>query len=603
MSLLVQSSDRRGCGPSGLAPPSSHRYKEITCVASVAFPPALERSTQKREWKKIAFFFFNPVVTPILVVVALVGLVFGAVIGTTRRLYELCDPKSRALAQSVAQMQADVLRAQLYTLRKVSSIYAQEISIPKSTYSKELNTLIALIRSPVKKEKEPERMHQVRRQLRRLLQTEEYKAHWKTDRVDVVYLQLLAQGLKTGARSGRSLENVGRYLQENYGDNTVIGKPLSVRQFSKNVEQMYQKMPALHRTHWFWKIVWWCAHPLKSIHAVKAEGFLRFLGFHPEIYNSYEHGNLEQCVGYFKYAHSRRAFFLGPGLGQDREIDCAFLEAQRKQGVTHWQHSLENSDNPGEITRLDAQSRISDHFPDTLVFHSSQLDGPCELGFGIREDAPLFVRKYYTQLEKHLERQEGAAPFHDKPRVAPKDNGFTFDRRYLSVGDVKGALRAAYKIMNSSLRGCAHWRALSARRKARTLLLTFEVLAKLKALLNMMQIQTAPAQGSLPAMHTSAEACKQDIDRGIVLNVLTQICIALLHGETISSELSELLTGMTFARALMVDGRAPIEHRLEGIPDFLKLISRTPAVQHHFITSLREFLGEASDQLTFHISR
>ena len=578
------------------------RVASIAQGGLLSFPLELERSHRERNWKVITF---NLIVTMIVAPVIPIIVVLGALVGSVRRLYELCDPKTRELTQQIDAMKTEVMSNQLKAMRKAARIFNRVLPQAQegNKYGKEIEALIDLILDDVKDGKEQERVQEVRRRLRALLQSPEYKAHWKDERGDIFFLQIIALSLKIGGKSGCPLQRVGQYLQEMYGRGDAPRDPVTLDTVAQHLESIYAKIPVFHKSSWIKMIIWWCAHPEKAFEALIGEGFLCRFGYYPEEYNSYEHGNLEQMVGVFELADHRMAFFHGAGLGQDREIDCAFLEAQRKLGATHWQHSIENSEHSGEKTRLDAQSRMAMHFDSTMIFSSSQFDGPAEKGFGIDTKSPRFVDQYFMQLSALLGLTDDSAPYHAMPKVEEEDNGFTFDPSVMNYHEVIGAHQNAQMAMTSITRANPHWRPLSSRRKAKVLLISFEVFAKLKTLLNLMAAQAANGElqvelERLGTLNTSAEACKQDIDRAIVINVLTQVSIVLLHGETLTPELENFLTGMTFSRSIMVDDRAILQKRFEAIPDFLKVVGHSPCV---FAQALAQYLGADAERLNFEI--
>lgn len=594
-----------GSGPHSVAPESAAsqaadaqqvRAASVAQEALSPFPPELKRSHNKRSWTKIAL------VTPLLILLSPAVLVLGALVGSIRRLYELCDPKTRELSQKIDAMKTEVMSNQHKAMRKVARVFKrifekEPLKTNNKEYRKAIDSLITLILEDVKGGKKQERVQKVRRQLRMLLQSPEYKEHWKHNRRDdISFLQILAHGLKTGGSSGKAMQRVGQYLQEQYGRGNEQRSLVDFKAFAERLEMIYAKIPTFHQTH-LNKILWCCAHPQKIMESLVGEGILpSWFGFHTEDYNSYEHGNLEQMAGIFELNNHKMAFFHGPGLGQDREIDCAFLEAQRKFGAMHWQHSLENTEHKGEKTRLDAQSSMAEHFNDTMVFSSSQFDGPAEKGFKIDAKAGDFIDQYYERLSDLLGLNDETASYHSMPKVNEKDNGFTFDSNIMSTDDISGAHQNAQQAMIEATKDNAHWKSLNTERKAKVLLASFEVFAKLKTLLTLMNKQTEQKE-----LNTSSEACKQDIDRGIILNVLTQVCIALLQQQPLSSEQEDFLTGMTFSRSIMVDSRAILRKRFEAIPDFLKVVGQSKQSQDSFTQVLKDYLGTDANDLHFEI--
>ena len=86
------------------------------------------------------------------------------------------------------------------------------------------------------------------------------------------------------------------------------------------------------------------------------------------------------------------------------------------------------------------------------------------------------------------------------------------------------------------------------------------------------------------------QACKQGIDRGVIINVLTRLYIDGMNGVTIDEEYIKQTVGMVLLRPGMVDDRSMFMDRFEALSDMLHIIAETP----EFFDDLKEFFGETS---------
>ena len=558
-------------------PPSSISTDKVTSLANQTLPPWVPRTHQARNWKiaigVISGILFSPV------------LLAAVVLGALYRAYECLNPNVRAWKKKVGELKERVnqhrLQAMKEVLAKSDSLIRPLSDAAGTKYRINFRDLVALLDAPLAPGKAHLRFQAVRKELRKVLQSPEYLRQRQGDGADIRFLQHLAASLKLGGRAQEPLRDVGDYLKK-YGlpqTHAQDGSPQTHAQgslrLSKEMRQIFQGLPALKKTQIVWKLLWYCAHPQKTLHSLvglsgasqnmkKPHPLLEAVckivsafGYHGEDYNSYDHGNEEQMIGEFVYQEKRMLFFLGPGLGQDREIDLAYLDYLKQNKRMHWQQSLENPDVPGEEARRKVQQTILRGYGD--LFTAISLDGEEVKGFGL-QDGNDFVEKYYNRLD----------PLVQENFVLPQEQ---------RDAALMQARSLAHKITSDN----NEWKMLSAPRKGAVLLSLFQLLATLR----IMKDQFSQA-GSSGVVGVRSEACKQDIDRGVVMNALTLFSMEALKEDPQWDRIASLLHGVVFSRALMVDERAILPKRFEIIPNFLSVVGATDQTFQAFTRALKE---------------
>ncbi|GAB4185061.1 MAG: hypothetical protein Tsb0015_01700 [Simkaniaceae bacterium] len=85
------------------------------------------------------------------------------------------------------------------------------------------------------------------------------------------------------------------------------------------------------------------------------------------------------------------------------------------------------------------------------------------------------------------------------------------------------------------------------------------------------------------------QACKQDIDRGAVMNALTRINMKILGNETLAKEELYDLHAMIFGRSDSVDHRRILAPRFQPFVDLLDLIANDP---HAYKKALQDYFSK-----------
>ena len=117
--------------------------------------------------------------------------------------------------------------------------------------------------------------------------------------------------------------------------------------------------------------------------------------------------------------------------------------------------------------------------------------------------------------------------------------------------------------------------------------------ASVKGLKTMVAQSTALHSGETVYVNQS---CKQNIDRGLVVNIATILLADVLAGKELTGERVHQIVGMTLVRPGMVDDRAIMDSRLNPLCDLLGAMEQDPAL----LIAVKSEIGSSVD---FHESR
>jgi len=93
------------------------------------------------------------------------------------------------------------------------------------------------------------------------------------------------------------------------------------------------------------------------------------------------------------------------------------------------------------------------------------------------------------------------------------------------------------------------------------------------------------------------QACKQDIDRGVVANVMTQALFQMLAGKEFSQDDVNRIVGMVIGRADYVEEREIINNRVQGLIDALNVISQNEKDFKFYLNIFLHYCNGGHDQL------
>lgn len=317
----------------------------------------------------------------------------------------------------------------------------------------------------------------------------------------------------------------------------------------------------------FWSIF----HPQKA--------FTAFIGNQSGIgkyYNSYAHGNANIYLGYYQVNGKKVHFYQGPGPTGDR-LFGAFLQHLENHGATHQQLSLEQPGQAGEAERRLLQLDMKEAHPDTLSLLAMPLDGPAWKGTG-PFSGEMDSSNYFDTLKDFVMTDDAHRTMQ---RDRTEDNGFYFPKEAISDKELDDAFTFATTRFTEFEDNSSHFKDMDGKRENKARLLAFDTLVSVQAMFNY-------AKGSKGEMSYS-QACKQDIDRGVIVNVLTRVYIDGMNGVTIDEAYINQLVGMVDIRPEMVEGRIILMDRFEPLSDMLHIIAADP---DHFFGKMKAFFGD-----------
>jgi hypothetical protein len=235
----------------------------------------------------------------------------------------------------------------------------------------------------------------------------------------------------------------------------------------------------------------------------------------PLKYNSYQHGNANVRIGAFTINGNRVHMLLGPTPTCDRLFRAHLEYLKEKKKGMHSQHTLESPWQKAENARREEQAQIAEDHEGQVVYT-----------FG------------------HVEDKKGDPHLEEEGIVLPA----TF------TGRQKKGLETLLGVMFPKGQ-------LS--EKARRL--GMQSLIAIQGLINLPKGE-----------HFMGQACKQDIDRGVLVNVLTILFMDQLEGKKLTDERIAQILGIVLLRPGLVDDRAILGKRYEALKEVLEYLSKKP---------------------------
>jgi len=248
---------------------------------------------------------------------------------------------------------------------------------------------------------------------------------------------------------------------------------------------------------------------------------------HPLAYNSYQHGNANVRIGAFEVNGSKIHMILGPTPTCDR-LFVGHLQHLKETGMgVHAQHTLESPWQKAENVRRIEQQRVAEHFKDEVVYT-----------FG------------------HIENKGGRPHLREEGVALPKN---------FTKAQAEGINTLAEEMFGSD----------ELSDKARRLGL--QTLVAIQGIFNLPKGE-----------HSMGQACKQDIDRGVLVNVLTILFMDQLANQPLTDERIAQILGIVLLRPGLVDDRAILKKRYDALSELVHFIAKKPEV---FDSMKRHFLG------------
>ncbi|NGX45676.1 MAG: hypothetical protein K940chlam2_00833 [Chlamydiae bacterium] len=314
-------------------------------------------------------------------------------------------------------------------------------------------------------------------------------------------------------------------------------------------------------------VFWALFHPQKT--------FAAFLGNDGDFgkgYNSYENGNANIYLGHYQVGETKMHFYQGPGPTGDRVFE-AHLQYLENHGLKQLQHTLEQPGQAGEAARRLMQLEMAKAHLITMTLIATPLDGPAWKGTGPFADEMESI-EYFDTLQEFV--MDGRA-HREMPTNPAEDNGFYFPEEVISDSELETAFDFSKWRFTEFEMDSLHYKAMDSRRQNKARLLAFDTLVSLVVMVN-------SAEGEEMFF---GQACKQDIDRGVVINILSRVFIDGMNGVKIDKTYINQIAGMLHLRPEMVENRAIVMDRFEPLFDMLQILSESP----NFFTELKRDFG------------
>lgn len=464
----------------------------------------------------------------------------------------------------------------------------------------EINQVIEAIRQAPKEDLEAYLQTNVREPLDRLQKSLAYQVLYEIEgrkHPFVRAVQDLSVALRIEAHGIEQLQDLGaRYTSRVKKETGPVPAEGTITYLAEALDQTIGKYHWSYKIESFFdKVLVWRSYPEKTKMAVLSHQPDRALD-----YNSYQVGNFDMAVGDYELGVRKMRAIHGPTPTSDQLL-IAQLEAQKQVGGIHLQHNLEHpAFSRGDRTRIEYLLEVEKAFPGTFRLVSTPLDGPAMRLQGRSGDyfkssqtAREFFLKYGTYAftgkmdtpAEDFKQLEGEA----HRRVDPKgDNGFYLGKEVMTDGQ----FRLAFECAASAFEGVdlSHEKS----RHARALQVGLQGFLALGAVVKTLQdAYQTPAEAEEALLQaTFGQACKLDIDRGVILNVMTRVYFQLAAGKTLTeADISEII-GTVVGRAELVSGRTIIFDRYQPLSDALRLIGDN---EKTVAEALKRFLREGFD--------
>lgn len=315
-------------------------------------------------------------------------------------------------------------------------------------------------------------------------------------------------------------EAEGMKAFQTYGKNAIgkISAP-TYTTLANTLDKSLKKQKTFNKDSHLSNLFWIFAHPHKAL----AAGFDNLKLKDPIYYNSYVNGNQNVHVGTFSVGKNKMHLSLGPTPTCDR-LFLGHLDYLRSKNQKRFQQDLESTYKKGERIRIHEKERMANAYEDILTYLRCPLDG--KLWKSKSED---FFSEIATEMESEFRI----------PRSLQKNASELLSITQESVKNVKGHNKAK--------------------------LLAFNTALAVQAILKTAQRDAYMGQ-----------ACKQDIDRGVLLNVMTILFFDALGNKPLTEKRVQQIVGIVLGRAGIVDDRKILKGRYEALSDLLHIIAKDP---------------------------
>lgn len=463
----------------------------------------------------------------------------------------------------------------------------------------EINAILDAIQNAPKEDLEQYLQVEVRERLDRLQKSLAYKILLKIEgrgHPFVKAVQDLSLALRLDAQGMDHLQDLGRryipLVKKELGPAPLVG---SVRYLADALDETIGKY------HWSYKIeslfdklLVYRRYPEKTAMAVLSHKPDRALD-----YNSYQVGNFDMAFGEYSLGGDRIRAIHGPTPTGDQLL-IAQLEAQREYGGIHLQHNLEHpAFSRGDRRRIEYLLEVERAFPETFRLMSTPLDGPAmrlegRVGeyFKRCQTVQEFFLKYGTYAFTGR-TEDPAEDFSDLDgeahRIveAKRDNGFYLGKDVMTDKQ----FRLAFECASDAFSFVNFEKETEKARLARALQVGVQGFIAVGAVVKTLQdAYASPTEAEEALLRASfGQACKLDIDRGVILNVMTRVYFHVAAGKSLTEDDIAEIIGTVVGRAELVSGRTIIFDRYQPLSDALRLIG---ANEERVRGSLQRFVQE-----------
>jgi len=446
----------------------------------------------------------------------------------------------------------------------------------------DVETIIDLLRNE-SKQPASEQLLKVRRALNQAIKSDAYQVLKNNIQNPCTYfLQIMAYTITT---QGSGTETA-RKLGEKALKGQTLGEDTNWGDLAKLLKKSVRNTCTFNRNTKANSLFYVLAFPMKIAHELKGR-------FFPSEYNSYEHWNMNFKMGDFMFGSQKIGTFFGPGPGtRSDEVVQAEMDLldHVSKPILRTQVTLESPQKQheqvrrNEILQFDKRNKVW-----TAAGH---LDGKIYKGkkeFKEIQSTRDFIEKVRQASDDHFNRN---AVFD----AGSKEKSISKEE----VTRGEDAFTAALSQFESS----DHWKKLKSKKEkgnarlSKALSLGLQSFLNMRILSNMYRKLTSNKSQVLKELDQELDrlkvesnfcvACKQNIDRGLIMNILLRLYVEALSGQPLTPEKVHEIVGYTLLRAGIVDGRALIRNRLEALYDFLSLIGNNQKI---LIDSLRTYLA------------
>jgi hypothetical protein len=454
--------------------------------------------------------------------------------------------------------------------------------------------IIRLIKTEPKEGECQQHMQLIRQKIDEAISSPAYQELEKTEKIEMInFLKHAGYILNTQTEGMSIIEQIGHdaveqtqayakldNLEDEHDEPSFSGKDLS-----SITREAIRNTPGYRRDTLGQILLWIVANLKKAFYGFIDE-------FIPGGYRHFKPCQLDNSfiyVGNYVIGNQSVQFNLGPSVASDNIFEKAHLLFLKKHHKIHYQHSLEEAKHKrGEKSRTAIQKKIAKEEKETFFYWRSSLDG--DIWKGKKEFSQIRnVKDYHDKLRTRIAKsQQGIETGFDLGKVFDQediDQALFYSQQAFKALVPEESIKLNQdenrRLSKSMLLGFTGFLAIRAMQKLGEKLqeiskeeLTDEI--------------TNTVNNVLPSM---GQACKQDIDRGVIINAVTRAFVEMIAKGSLEKRDIDQIVGMIKFRGLETEDRLIQEDRLEAFLDLFELIGEGEK-QEQFISALQRFAGE-----------